>query len=806
MNRVALFLFFAFNILLFAQNKPTMEPLFGANVEQITAVPVSKDTTRVFVTTHSQNVIYYTDIYDNENENVTRFDSFKVVPDFDFNSLESCPKWISVDDSSHFLFGIGSFRGLWKVNINKGSLSYLESKPIDAMEAINGYLFYLNEEGPDDVFYYAKISKDGEVGQVNKSYLDPHVPLPENERIVIAVHPINRHVYVFVPGSPPHIYKSTEQYDSFQPTTYFKEIRTSYLNSSGKYYFTMGIAPDGRIFTAFYDSTAVTNKYGFAYTDFDGDPWTISAFEGNPGKSNFSFAGQMSFYYTFYGKAVSVDNGNTWRFTNGYIDGSLSADKNIPGIAFVRTSRGIGIYNYSGNVTDEANKGLRAVRAFDVAVSKNRTKVFLASDVGVWFAHDYNSSSPKWESPVLPRNDSNTIDAIAINDSGTVAYVGNNACRIYRYDSSYGSPTDSTVWKKIFDAKEFASTDWEWKATMKISAIVLDPYNSNRIFVGLYNTANDENSTVDCGALFVVENTASGWSIEQITNPNFFNKLDVNKILAVKENEGTVLYVGVKYNPDFTPAEKGIYKIQETSAGNWEITEDLILDSGQKPNATISDITKSSRDTIYACGQDVFSFQPVVYKKAVGDSVWKKISTSALAQNGYSVKSIAVDNAGNVYASVKNYVYELESGGSQWNVFYNYGNIKVNFLYFDDLLVGTEIGLFKHYIEEPVNVEQKEKIFPSKFELSQNYPNPFGMGTKTHSDNTRINFNLPSSGMVTLNVYDVLGRKISTLVRMNLNKGIHSLNFNAKDLPSGIYFYELRFGKYSTTKKMMIIK
>ena len=88
---------------------------------------------------------------------------------------------------------------------------------------------------------------------------------------------------------------------------------------------------------------------------------------------------------------------------------------------------------------------------------------------------------------------------------------------------------------------------------------------------------------------------------------------------------------------------------------------------------------------------------------------------------------------------------------------------------------------------------------PDKYSLSQNYPNPFNPVTK-------INFAIPKSGFVTLKVYDVLGREVSTLVNEIKNAGTYKVDFNASNLSSGMYFYKVSVNGFTDVKKMMLIK
>jgi lysophospholipase L1-like esterase len=87
----------------------------------------------------------------------------------------------------------------------------------------------------------------------------------------------------------------------------------------------------------------------------------------------------------------------------------------------------------------------------------------------------------------------------------------------------------------------------------------------------------------------------------------------------------------------------------------------------------------------------------------------------------------------------------------------------------------------------------------SDYALFQNYPNPF-------NPSTEILYNLPHESFVTLKVYDVLGREISTLVNEEKPAGIYRINFNAAGLGSGVYYYKLRAGNFIKTKKMILIR
>lgn len=97
------------------------------------------------------------------------------------------------------------------------------------------------------------------------------------------------------------------------------------------------------------------------------------------------------------------------------------------------------------------------------------------------------------------------------------------------------------------------------------------------------------------------------------------------------------------------------------------------------------------------------------------------------------------------------------------------------------------------------DIKLDNKLNATEYALRQNYPNPFNPATT-------INYSIPKTGMVTLKVYDVLGREIQTLVNQVQNNGNYKVTFNAASLPSGIYFYSLLSDNFSQVKKMILIK
>ncbi len=90
-------------------------------------------------------------------------------------------------------------------------------------------------------------------------------------------------------------------------------------------------------------------------------------------------------------------------------------------------------------------------------------------------------------------------------------------------------------------------------------------------------------------------------------------------------------------------------------------------------------------------------------------------------------------------------------------------------------------------------------VLPEQFSLKQNYPNPF-------NPTTTIKYQTAATGIVSLKVYDILGREVATLVNETKAPGNYEENFNAANLPSGIYIYKLQAGSLTESKKMILLK
>lgn len=125
----------------------------------------------------------------------------------------------------------------------------------------------------------------------------------------------------------------------------------------------------------------------------------------------------------------------------------------------------------------------------------------------------------------------------------------------------------------------------------------------------------------------------------------------------------------------------------------------------------------------------------------------------------------------------------------------------LTFVYHDQSITeGSTIRkLEPEFKDQVISLSQSGSTLPESYALYQNYPNPF-------NPTTEIAFDLPAAGRVRLDIYNVLGQKVQSLIDEELSAGPHTVEWDGARFSSGVYFYRLEVGAYSDTRKMLMIK
>lgn len=189
-----------------------------------------------------------------------------------------------------------------------------------------------------------------------------------------------------------------------------------------------------------------------------------------------------------------------------------------------------------------------------------------------------------------------------------------------------------------------------------------------------------------------------------------------------------------------------------------------------------------------------------------GDGVFYNVkSMSHVGSTIYLAGSELIGSASSIYTSSNEGGFwvavglegtaALNAAGSTNFISVNTKNI---FYYYYGLFDAVNIGFYKLPNTAVTAINQSMEV-PTEFNLSQNYPNPFNPSTK-------INFSIPDNDFVSLKVFNTVGEEVKELVNQNLSAGSYTVDFNAGDLSSGVYFYTLKGENYSLTKKLLFLK
>jgi photosystem II stability/assembly factor-like uncharacterized protein len=186
-----------------------------------------------------------------------------------------------------------------------------------------------------------------------------------------------------------------------------------------------------------------------------------------------------------------------------------------------------------------------------------------------------------------------------------------------------------------------------------------------------------------------------------------------------------------------------------------------------------------------------------------GGANWQSYNTGA---GTFGVGTTKWVPGTSIYYLAANKIKRTSNNGQSWEEMTTSG--VQNFVHMDLILNGVNNicayalasdGRVLKYEGEPFGLKQISGEVPTDFELKQNYPNPF-------NPITYFSFRIPENGFVTIRVFDVKGKDIQTLVNESLAPGIYEVEFDADNLPSGVYYYTLSSKGFVGTKKMVLVK
>lgn len=368
--------------------------------------------------------------------------------------------------------------------------------------------------------------------------------------------------------------------------------------------------------------------------------------------------------------------------------------------------------------------------------------------------------------------------------SGTNIFAGTD------YHGIYLSTNNGTSWNAVNNGLEEGTS---------INTLVISGSN---IFAGAASRG-----------VFLSTNNGTSWSAVNngITN-RYISSLVVSgrDLIAGCWGDGVYLSTnnGLSWTPTglvSTPSNRYYIRCLLISGSNlYAGTEGdgvfLSTNNGTSWNAVNYGLTSGSTNSLVILGTNLLAATGNGIFLTTNNGIsWRGINTSQTETNIYS---LAVSGT-NLFAAAGNTVFLTTNNGVSWSEVNNglTGTYVISLaISGTNLFVGTyNDGVWRRSLSEMITSVEKIHSIPSYFSLQQNFPNPF-------NPYTTMQFSIPHSQFVTLKVYDMLGREVTTLVNEEKLPGNYEVKFDGSNLPSGTYFYRLQAGSFSQTKKLLLLK
>jgi hypothetical protein len=400
-----------------------------------------------------------------------------------------------------------------------------------------------------------------------------------------------------------------------------------------------------------------------------------------------------------------------------------------------------------------------------------------ASTTGVWINNDIINGTPVHGWTYLAGTDfgvpGNRVSAVSVSKTNS------------ENDVYYG--TDKGLIRRIDNANTTASVSGNLNSPAMpagyVACLAVDPTNSNNV-IAVFSNYNVQRlwNTTDAGATW----TNIDGNLAGVNGPSC--------------RWATILYKnGVLHV--FLATSVGVFYTTEINGASTVWTQEALTSIGNV--VTIMFDYRSSDNTLVAATHGRGSFSTVIteplpvelltFTSTVSDkNVMLNWSTgSEINNSGFEVQR----KTGNADWTKIGFVNGNGTSNKQNNYSYSDNNLQSG-KYKYRLKQLDYNGNFEYY-----NLANEISIgVPSTFAFKQNYPNPFNPSTK-------IEFNLPVNGNVTLKIYDVTGKEVARLINNEFrNAGNYFVDFNGSSLASGVYFYKLEAGSYTGIKKMMLVK
>lgn len=595
----------------------------------------------------------------------------------------------------------------------------------------------------------------------------------------------------------------------------FSDKKWKYVFTNNSYLERMFITSKGTIYTIDGDGKLFKSNDG-------GDSFTQN-------QSKMPYAENSNGYLFSYSNSEgiyrSLDDGSSWQKVNtGLPDEiinrpniAIDKDDNLYSIKHKLISN---VEEYTDEVYVSKDDGLNWAKSFSIPYSN----IISRDGVGISFSN----SNEMFLSNSFGLNRFNKINlSLSTISSTNLIEMNRSITTLFIKDGIlYASGTCPTQNSSVLGGNKvylYNGSSWETKNCLSPNQLVtkIGYIPNNGVLFGFSDEANDVYQmgggvnfvgSFDL-SIYMLNYTSSkyfaGYSVKSFANlgdtlfygtskgvfkmdnnyPKELNNGLTNKDVLSMATNNSFLFCGTNGG--------GVYRYQKSPISGWEWKQ---INNGLT-EYWISSLVTTSNGYIFT-GAD--NGGGVFYSTDNGDT-WKRSNANTIFKSG-SISSMIV--AKDRIFAIRNLsdVYLSTDFAQTWQKITDTlsNNYPINALAYDEqtdyLYIGTShYGIKRVLINTQTSVTDNNANIPTEFILEQNYPNPF-------NPSTTISFSLPKSSYVFLKLYNNLGQEMETITNGYFYAGKHSVQFNAKNLSSGVYFYKLTADNFSTTKKLMIIK
>ncbi|CAN5651373.1 hypothetical protein BH10BAC5_BH10BAC5_03720 [soil metagenome] len=606
----------------------------------------------------------------------------------------------------------------------------------------------------------------------------------------------------------------------------------TWIQTINNLYVTALLASDNIIFAGGYPNTGANGNLYFSTNE--GNTWNVSTLSNTEVYSlaklnNTIFAGTQTGLFISnddgqnwfqssllrYVSCIQINNNEIFAGTNEglFVSTNLGLNWNqIGNLGNVKSLACNNSYIYSGGlggIYSSSNNGL--TWQYTIITSYNINSIVIKKNMvfagtvarGVYFSTNngvnWTQSSMRETVNSLITKDSlifaatNGIGVFVSSNNGVYwAQTALNNRYIYSIASSgtdlYSSSDFYGVYKSTNNGSNWIITSLNDKLILSLTAINNDIFGVGA--AGIYHTSNGGmNWTLDTQlSNYGIKNlSSSGNNLIAIGSDHIYLSTNIGNSWVSILNSPQTISMSINQNNIYLQGSVGI-SISTNLGANW------ITRFG--PNQGSMSGLAVNENGIYVSVQ--FGG---IYRSTNQGVNWTSIGlnnhlVTALEVFGDNIIAGANDQESGIFLSTNNGLNWVNKSQG-FNGIPNFHSFLITNEYV--YITTTDYSIWRRSISDIVGIQNINSGTPSGFSLSQNYPNPF-------NPTTNINFAIPVQSFVTLKVYDILGKEVKELVNKKLSAGSYSVDFNASEFSSGIYFYSLSANNFQQTKQMLLIK